>query len=38
MTDYEEEKDIVLYNVADGVATVTMNRPRYHNAQNGRMT
>lgn len=38
MTDYEEEKDIVLYSVADGVATVTMNRPRYHNAQNGRMT
>ena len=38
MTDYEEEKDIVLYSVADGVATVTMNRPRFHNAQNGRMT
>jgi enoyl-CoA hydratase len=38
MTDYEEEKDIVLYSVEDGVATVTMNRPRYHNAQNGRMT
>ncbi len=38
MTDYQEEQDIVLYDVADGVATVTMNRPRYNNAQNGRMT
>jgi enoyl-CoA hydratase len=38
MSDYVEEQDIVLYSVADGVATVTMNRPRYHNAQNGRMT
>lgn len=34
----EEEKDIVLYSVTNGVATVTMNRPTYHNAQNGRMT
>ncbi|HSG62675.1 MAG TPA: enoyl-CoA hydratase [Pseudomonadales bacterium] len=38
MSDYVEEQDIVLYDVIDGVATVTMNRPRYHNAQNGRMT
>lgn len=38
MTDYQEEQDIVLYSVSDGVATVTMNRPRYNNAQNGRMT
>lgn len=38
MTDYQEEQDIVLYSVNDGVATVTMNRPRYNNAQNGRMT
>lgn len=38
MSDHVEEQDIVLYSVADGVATVTMNRPRYHNAQNGRMT
>lgn len=38
MSDYVEEQDIVLYSVADGVATVTMNRPCYHNAQNGRMT
>ncbi len=28
----------VLYQVADGVATVTMNRPQYHNAQNSKMT
>ncbi|MFC6634326.1 enoyl-CoA hydratase [Microbulbifer taiwanensis] len=37
-TDTAEEKDIVLYEVAEGVATITMNRPRYHNVQNGRMT
>ncbi len=30
--------DIVLYAVEDSVATVTMNRPRYHNAQNSKMT
>jgi enoyl-CoA hydratase len=34
----EEENDIVLYEAANGVAIVTMNRPRYNNAQNGRMT
>lgn len=34
----EEEADIVLYDVRDGIAWVTMNRPKYHNAQNGRMT
>ena len=28
----------VLYAVADGIATVTMNRPQYHNAQNSKMT
>ncbi|CAG9176849.1 enoyl-CoA hydratase [Cupriavidus pinatubonensis] len=28
----------VLYHVADGIATVTMNRPQYHNAQNSKMT
>lgn len=33
-----EEVDIVLYSAADGVATITMNRPKYNNAQNGRMT
>lgn len=34
----EEENDIVLYEASNGVAIVTMNRPRYNNAQNGRMT
>ena len=34
----EEEVDVVLYDVRDGIAWVTMNRPEYHNAQNGRMT
>lgn len=34
----EEETDIVLYDVRDGIAWITMNRPEYHNAQNGRMT
>jgi len=33
-----EEQDIVRYEVVDSVAWVTMNRPEYHNAQNGRMT
>lgn len=33
-----EEADIVLYGVEAGVATITMNRPKYNNAQNGRMT
>ncbi|MDG2459841.1 MAG: enoyl-CoA hydratase [Luminiphilus sp.] len=33
-----DEQDIVRYEVAEGVAWVTMNRPEYHNAQNGRMT
>jgi len=33
-----EETDIVLYGVEAGVATITMNRPKYNNAQNGRMT
>jgi enoyl-CoA hydratase len=28
----------VLYEVADGIATVTMNRPEFHNAQNSKMT
>lgn len=30
--------DVVQYEVRDGVALVTMNRPRYHNAQNSKMT
>jgi enoyl-CoA hydratase len=32
------EQDIVRYEVVDSVAWITMNRPQYHNAQNGRMT
>jgi len=31
-------EDVVLYQARDSVATVTMNRPRYHNAQNSKMT
>lgn len=34
---YETDQP-VLYDVEDGVATVTMNRPEYHNAQNSQMT
>jgi enoyl-CoA hydratase len=34
-TDTEET---VLYAVADGIASITMNRPRYGNAQNSQMT
>ena len=33
-----EERDIVTYEVVDGVAWVSMNRPKYNNAQNGQMT
>ncbi len=33
-----DEQDIVRYEVVDSVAWVMMNRPQYHNAQNGRMT
>ncbi|MEL7550259.1 enoyl-CoA hydratase [Pseudomonas protegens] len=29
---------VVLYEVREGVALVTLNRPEYHNAQNSRMT
>ena len=29
---------VVLYAMRDGIATVTMNRPEYHNAQNSKMT
>ncbi len=28
----------VLYAVADGIATVTLNRPQFGNAQNSQMT
>ena len=37
-TEYVEETDIVTYEAADGVAWIAMNRPKYNNAQNGRMT
>ena len=37
-TDYVEETDIVTYEAADGIAWIAMNRPKYNNAQNGRMT
>ena len=37
-TDYIEETDIVTYESADGIAWISMNRPKYNNAQNGRMT
>jgi enoyl-CoA hydratase len=33
-----ETDEAVLYEVRDGVAWVTMNRPRYNNAQNSQMT
>lgn len=35
--DYETDEP-VLYDVADGIATVTMNRPGFNNAQNSQMT
>lgn len=34
----EASADVVLYHVEAGIATVTMNRPEYHNAQNSQMT
>lgn len=33
-----ETQEPVLYAVADGIATVTMNRPTFNNAQNSQMT
>jgi enoyl-CoA hydratase len=38
MTDSAEEQDLVLYQQRGTTAVVTMNRPRYRNAQNARMT
>lgn len=38
MSEQAQTADVVLYEVRDGIATVTMNRPRYHNAQNSKMT
>jgi enoyl-CoA hydratase len=35
--DYETDEPI-LYEVVDGVAWITMNRPSFNNAQNGQMT
>jgi enoyl-CoA hydratase len=32
------ETDVITYEVIDGIAVVTMNRPRYRNAQNSVMT
>ena len=34
----DQDDSIVLYEVVEGIAWITMNRPRYNNAQNGRMT
>src|SRR5258708_9075720 len=31
-------ESVVEYSVSDGIATITMNRPEYHNAQNSKMT
>ena len=38
MSNQTDTADVVLYEVSDGIATVTMNRPRYNNAQNSKMT
>ncbi|AJP56797.1 enoyl-CoA hydratase [Pandoraea vervacti] len=38
MTGEQHIENVVLYEVANGIATVTMNRPEYHNAQNSEMT
>ena len=37
-TSNVEEHDIVTYSAENGVAWIAMNRPKYNNAQNGRMT
>ena len=36
--DEGQAEPVVLYEVRDGVAWITMNRPQYHNAQNSKMT
>ena len=33
-----DEQDVVLYEVKDAVAIITMHRPRYNNVQNSKMT
>jgi enoyl-CoA hydratase len=38
MSDGSEERDLVLYDRRATTAVVTMNRPRYRNAQNVKMT
>ena len=38
MSEIEEEQDLVLYERLGTTAKVTMNRPRYRNAQNVKMT
>jgi enoyl-CoA hydratase len=41
MTDsnsYDPTVPTVIYEASDGIATITMDRPSYHNAQNGKMT
>ena len=35
---YDPTADTVIYAVSEGVATITMDRPSYHNAQNAKMT
>ncbi|WP_415768939.1 enoyl-CoA hydratase [Pseudomonas sp. LB3P38] len=37
-TGVDSAQEVVLYNVQDGIATVTMNRPEFNNAQNSKMT
>ncbi|MGF6282759.1 enoyl-CoA hydratase [Pseudomonas silensiensis] len=34
----DSAQEVVLYTVQDGIATVTMNRPEFNNAQNSKMT
>ncbi|MFI8744525.1 enoyl-CoA hydratase [Pseudomonas sp. NPDC077186] len=38
MSQAEALDEVVLYEVRDGIALVTMHRPEYHNAQNSKMT
>ncbi len=33
-----DEQDVVLYEVQDSVAIITLHRPRYNNVQNSKMT
>lgn len=38
VTPHYETDEPVLYEAADGTAWITVNRPAFHNAQNGQMT